>query len=75
MGLWAKRSEPVPQNSTFNVTANTLRLIQEKMVVAADICDAILDDNESWETLFQVQILPNSYKYSFTNICNFQRLK
>ena len=42
------------QNSTFNVTANTLKLIKEKMGVAADICDQIMEGKETWETLFQV---------------------
>jgi hypothetical protein len=36
------------------VTANTLRLIKEKMGVAAEICDRILERKETWETLFQV---------------------
>ena len=44
------------QNSTFNVTANTLKLIKEKMGVAADICDQIMEGKETWETLFQVII-------------------
>ena len=59
------------QNSTFNVTSNTLRLIREKMVVAADICDGVLKGEDSWETLFQVLLKPSHLdrdKISFKNV-------
>lgn len=42
------------QNSTFNVTNNTLRLIREKMCVASEICSNIKLGSETWEALFQV---------------------
>ena len=38
-------------NSTFNVSQHTQKLIQEKMLVAAEICDLVLDEKEEW--LFQ----------------------
>ena len=41
-------------NSTFNVSQHTLKLIQEKMLVAAEICDRILEGHDHWETLFKV---------------------
>ena len=41
-------------NSTFNVSQHTLKLIQEKMLVAAEICDRILEGQDQWETLFKV---------------------
>jgi hypothetical protein len=44
------------QNSTFNVAGNTLRLIKEKMVVAAGLCDRILKGEESWAALFEVNV-------------------
>ena len=45
-------------NSTFNVSQHTQKLIQEKMLVAAEICDLVLDEKEEWEALFKVcQIL------------------
>ena len=46
-------------NSTFNVSQHTLKLIQEKMLVAAEICDRILEGSqEQWETLFKVNLNP-----------------
>ena len=46
-------------NSTFNVSQHTLKLIQEKMLVAAEICDRILEGpQEQWETLFKVNLNP-----------------
>ena len=44
-------------NSTFNVSQHTQRLIQEKMLVAAETCDRILEGDEQWEALFKVKIL------------------
>ena len=45
-------------NSTFNVSQHTQKLIQEKMLVAAEMCDCIFDKKEQWEALFKVcQIL------------------
>ena len=41
-------------NSTFNVSQHTQKLIQEKMLVAAEICDLVLDEKEEWEALFKV---------------------
>ena len=41
-------------NSTFNVSQHTQKLIQEKMLVAAEICDRVLDEKEQWEALFKV---------------------
>ena len=52
-------------NSTFNVSQHTLKLIQEKMLVAAEICDRILEGaQDQWETLFKVkQIVYNLFAY------------
>ena len=50
------------QNSTFNVTANMLCLITEKMVVAAQTCDRIMKGDDSWETLFKVRPLCNWFR-------------
>ena len=45
-------------NSTFNVSQHTLKLIQEKMLVAAGICDRILEGAQHhWEILFKVKIV------------------
>ena len=45
-------------NSTFNVSQHTLKLIQEKMLVAAGVCDRILEGAQhQWEILFKV--IPN----------------
>ena len=62
LGNWTPTFQVMPiltptfphQNSTFNVTANTLKLIIEKMAVAAQTCDLIMQGEDSWDTLFQV---------------------
>ncbi len=48
------------QNSTFNVTTNTLKLIKEKMCVASEICLNIKLGSETWEALFQVSDVMNT---------------
>ena len=41
-------------NSSFNVSGNTKKLIQQKMLVAAGTCDRIMEGKESWDSLFKV---------------------
>ncbi len=43
-------------NSTFNVTPSTLKLIQEKMTRAEELCQKIFKGEEKWETLFKVNV-------------------
>ena len=51
-------------NSTFNVSQHTQRLIQEKMLVAAETCDRILEGDEQWEALFKVSIGCNNATFT-----------
>jgi hypothetical protein len=44
-------------NSTFNVSPQTQKLIQEKMLVAAEICDRVMEGQENWDALFKVSFL------------------
>ena len=41
-------------NSSFNVSNNTKKLIQQKMLVAAGTCDKIVEGKDSWDSLFKV---------------------
>ena len=41
-------------NSSFNVSSNTMKLIQQKMLVAAGTCDKIVEGKDSWDSLFKV---------------------
>jgi len=50
-------------NSTFNVSQHTQKLIQEKMLVAAEICDAVLDEKEEWEALFKTRHMFHEYEH------------
>ena len=67
-------------NSTFNVSQHTLKLIQEKMLVAAEICDRILEGSqEQWETLFKVihnpiEKLKIAKSYTKSKIKNFGKI-
>ena len=44
-------------NSSFNVSSNTMKLIQQKMLVAAGTCDKIVEGKDSWDSLFKVDCL------------------
>ncbi len=44
-------------NSTFNVTSSTLKLIQEKMTRAQQLCNKIFNGEETWNTLFKVRVV------------------
>jgi hypothetical protein len=50
-------------NSTFNVSQHTQKLIQEKMLVAAEICDRVLDEKEEWEALFKTRHMFHEYEH------------
>merc|ERR1711981_1184477 len=50
-------------NSTFNVSQHTQKLIQEKMLVAAEICDPVLDEKEEWEALFKTCHIFHEYEH------------
>lgn len=44
-------------NSTFNVSSNTLKIIKNKLAKANEICRAIGEGRETWESLFKVDLI------------------
>ncbi len=50
-------------NSTFNVTPTTLKLIQDKMVRARQLCEQIFRGEEQWTTLFKVSFRREGFRY------------
>ncbi|CAB4069449.1 PAP [Lepeophtheirus salmonis] len=50
-------------NSTFNVTQSTLKLIQDKMHLAVRTCSQILEEKESWDTLFKTRHIFHEFEH------------
>ena len=61
-------------NSSFNVSQNIKKLIQQKMLVAAGTCDKIVRGEESWDALFKVIVdsISPITPGCFNLLCSFQ---
>ena len=57
-------------NSTFNVSQHAKKLIQKKMLVAAEICDSILRGEQQWEALFETRHMFHEYEHFLVAIAS-----
>ena len=51
------------QNSTFNVTNSTKEIITEELCTGAEVMEEILNNNASWNTLFEPLPFFNKYRH------------